>query len=250
MISTWVKLHRKIADNPIMRHPVALQVLIWCMVKVQWKPYRHATRWGAVDLQPGEVMATRRHLASELGGTEQNIRTALALLAEEKIISILSTNTHSVITLVKWQDYQTDEEQLTSTQPALNQHSTQEQEGKKESLKKESKSKPLSALADPAQDADFMTFWRAWPKSVRRGTPKKAYGAWCKHKPPLQACLDTLTWKCKSKIWTDTDAQGKDFIPMPSSWIADWGWTEEKESGRGRGTGDGYSPRNNEPYEF
>lgn len=105
----------------------------------------------------------------------------------------------------------------------------------------EKEPKPLSASADPAKDADFMTFWRAWPKSCRRGTPKKAYGAWCKHKPPLQACLDTLAWKCKSKIWTDTDAQGKDFIPMPSSWLNDWGWTEEKESGRGRGTGDGGS---------
>lgn len=147
MVSTWVKLHRKIADNPVMRHPVALQVLIWCMVKVQRKPYRHATRWGAVDLKPGEVMATRRHLAEALEGTERQMRTALALLSQEKIISIKTTNTFSVITLTNWADLQTGEEETTSTRPALDQHSTQEQEREKERKKKEPNTLTPSAAA-------------------------------------------------------------------------------------------------------
>lgn len=120
--------------------------------------------------------------------------------------------------------------------PSLEENRIEEKEEKRKNHK------PLSANADPRQDADFMAFWKAWPKSCRRGSPKKAHKAWVKHKPPLQDCLDTLAWKCKSKLWTDIGPDGKDFIPMPSSWIGDWGWQEEKESGRGNGRGDGYAP--------
>lgn len=129
--STWVKLHRKIADNPVMRHPTALQVLVWCMVKVQRQNYRHSTRWGAINLLPGEVMVARRELADSLKSTERKIRTALSMLAQEKIISIKTTNTHSIITLTNWAFLQAVPVTATSTRPALDQHSTQEQEVKK-----------------------------------------------------------------------------------------------------------------------
>jgi hypothetical protein len=243
MVSTWVKLHRKIADNPIMRHPVALQVLIWCMVKVQWKPYRWPTRWGAVDLQPGEVVIWRGKLAESLNTTERKIRTALQLLTKEKILTSKTTNTHTIITLVNFeqlqgQEYETTTE-TTSTRPALDQHSTLEQEGLNLSIQ-EINQKPIAAAKaarkPKATAPGFEEFWGAYPKRRGRGA---ALAQWNSLKPDLQVCLNTLRWQRVDVEWTKDNGK---WIPWPQKWIKEQRWLDEKESGRGTGRGDGWAP--------
>jgi hypothetical protein len=102
------------------------------------------------------------------------------------------------------------------------------------------KTKPLSGASAPG----FEEFWQAYPKRTGKGACAKI---WAKKKPPLDTCLATLAWQKKSEQWTK---EGGQFIPLPATWLNQDRWLDEKESGRGRGTGDGYSPRNNEPYEF
>lgn len=86
-------------------------------------------------------MVARRELADTFNASERKIRTALALLQKENIISIKTTNTHSIIKLTNWAFLQGSDDLATSTRPALDQHSTQEQEGK-ESKKEEKELKP------------------------------------------------------------------------------------------------------------
>lgn len=97
---------------------------------------------------------------------------------------------------------------------------------------KREKPKPTPGAVAPG----FEEFWQAYPKRVGKGACLKI---WNKKKPPLQVCLDTLSWQKRSEQWAKDNGQ---FIPMPSTWLNQDRWLDEQESGRGTGRGDGYAP--------
>lgn len=90
---------------------------------------------------------------------------------------------------------------------------------------------PITDLNPTNRESDFDIFWKAYPRKVSKGDAIKA---WAKQKPPLDACLAALAWQRKQAQWLK---EGGDWIPYPASWINDFRWLDEKESGRGNGTG-------------
>lgn len=127
----YVKLWRKVTDSGLIQHPSALQVFVWLLVNVAWKPTKYATRYGVMDIQTGEVIVGRKKLATLLNSTEQKIRTALAMLSNMEIITIESTSEFSRITLRNWDKYQTEISSQPAEQPAANQQLTTVKEVKK-----------------------------------------------------------------------------------------------------------------------
>ena len=97
--------------------------------------------------------------------------------------------------------------------------------------KRKEKPKPAASAKEFEKDEDFMKFWNTWPRSCRKGSPVPAFKAWQKAQPPLDQVLAFLAWKKKTPAWTGTDQAGKDFIPMPSTFLNGAGWLEQRESG-------------------
>lgn len=150
----YVKLWRKVTDSGLIQHPSALQVFVWLLVNVAWKPTKYATRYGVMDIQTGEVIVGRKKLATLLNSTEQKIRTALAMLSNMEIITIESTSEFSRITLRNWDKYQTEISSQPAEQPAANQQLTTVK-----ALKKEEPSSDKPKLPN----GDFMKcFCEAW----------------------------------------------------------------------------------------
>lgn len=224
----YVKLWRKTLDSGLLGHPNAWALFTWMLLKAAWKPAKYATRWGVIDMRPGQVIVSRRKLAAELQLGEQRIRTAMDLLQKLEIITHETTQGLTRITIVKWEEYQAKDGELTHSlthaQPTPNPHLTQEEEGKKERKKEH----PPKAAAGAA---GFDAFWMAYPKKVGKGAALKA---WQKAKPPLQACLDGLAWQKRLPQW---DKDGGQFVPNPATWLNQSRWLDEQESGRGRGGG-------------
>jgi len=77
-----------------------------------------------VRLKSGQFITGRKVLTDELNSTEQKIRSRLALLEKMGNITIKTTNKYSVITVVKWEDYQTQRNEKTNKQPTNNQQIT------------------------------------------------------------------------------------------------------------------------------
>lgn len=98
------------------------------------------------------MVTGRKMLAEKLKQSEQNIRTALKLLAKQKIITIKVTNEYSIITLVNYKKYQSRDGYLTSTstnpQPTPNQPLTTDKELVDLQDLQEQSNKPLSADAE------------------------------------------------------------------------------------------------------
>lgn len=101
-------------------------------------------------VKKGQVIVGRKKLAEKLGLSEQCIRTCLDRLKKENQITIQTTNKYSIVTIVKWEDYQSKPEYInqpsnqdinqpvTNQQPASNQPVTTTKELKEVLEDKES----------------------------------------------------------------------------------------------------------------
>lgn len=96
-----------------------------------------------MDVLPGQLITGRQELSLQVGLSEQSIRTALTKLKSTNELTIKTTKHYSLITVVKWDEYQDNQP---TDQPPTNQLANQQltttKERKKE--KKESIFKPDS----------------------------------------------------------------------------------------------------------
>jgi hypothetical protein len=78
------------------------------------------------------------------------------------------------------------------------------------------RSAPVVCVPSP----EFQEFWEGYP---RREKMKDAWAAWQKINPPLAEVLETLKKAKKTPQWN----RGKQYIPLPGSWLRDERWDDE-----------------------
>ena len=163
----WVKLHRKFqdwewADNPNM---VCLFVHLLLMAN------HEEGRWHGITVKPGQLIAGRKKLAEVTGISEQTIRTCLNTLKSTNELTLKSTNKFSLITIVKWEEYQGNDDKPTSKSTSTltnNQPTTNHKQECKECKKKEYIATPTASpsprVKKPSDDNEPMTLtdFKAW----------------------------------------------------------------------------------------
>ena len=84
--------------------------------------------WHGVTIKAGQLLTGRKALSEATGLSEQNIRTSLKKLESTGEITTKSTNKYTLITIVKWAQFQVTgggaNQQLTNNQPTTNQQVT------------------------------------------------------------------------------------------------------------------------------
>jgi len=147
----YVKLHRKFKNWEWYSDLNSRVVFMHLLLTVNYKD----SRFQGHEVKSGSGVYGRVKLASDVGISEQQLRTALNKLRSTFEISIKTTSKFSIITLNKWGTYQglsndnqpTDNQHVTSNQPTDNQHVTTSKEGNKaikEEIKKPKQKKALS----------------------------------------------------------------------------------------------------------
>ena len=85
-------------------------------------------KWQGITIKRGQLVTSSDNLASELKLSRQNIRTALKNLAKTEEVELKSTNSYTLVTISKYDSYQSsemyDNQQLTNDQPTANQQLT------------------------------------------------------------------------------------------------------------------------------
>lgn len=84
--------------------------------------------WRGIPLERGQLITGRSSLSKSTGITEQSLRTCLDKLKSTNEITIKPTSNYSIITICKYDTYQTFEKKSTkksaNDQPTINQRST------------------------------------------------------------------------------------------------------------------------------
>lgn len=191
-----------------------------------------------VTLKPGQFIFGRRKAASDLNLSERTIRTCLKALKNFKQLTIETTNKFSILSIVKWDIYQSnglindqqDDQQIvhpvTSKRPANDQQVTTNKNDK-ECIKNEKEIKPSSK--DDGYSQEFLEFWKLYPRKTGKGG---AYKAWKKIKEPkttLTKIQIALIWQKKSDQWIRNNGQ---YIPHPSTYLNQCRWEDEQQDER------------------
>jgi len=107
MTDGWIKLHRKIFDNPIWQNEKALKIWIWCLLKANHKQNHILFSRQQIPIKKGQFIFGRKKASQQLKIPETTIYFWINYLKVNSYIDIKSTNKYSIITILNWNEYQT-----------------------------------------------------------------------------------------------------------------------------------------------
>jgi len=241
----YVKLWRKSLDSGMLKKPELWVFWCWCLMKASHKPFNLTLGYQQICINAGSFVFGRSKAASALGLSEQVVRSCLNSLKSTSRLTIKSTNKFSIISIINWDSYQSQEkennqqnnqqsnQQLTSNQPAINQQLTtnknvEEQKTHKlslcdcDSLKK--KSGTLHKQLPRFNKELFDLFWEAYPKKKSKGQAESSFAKLNPDKTMVDMFVAKLEIASKSEDWTKDRGQ---FIPYPATWLNAKGWEDE-----------------------
>lgn len=167
----WWKFHRKIWDNPYMNKPAYLAVWCWLLSEAQWQEGKQVLFCGKkVTLIEGQLTCGRKQIANATGVPSGTVYRILETLKNEQQIEQQVDNKKSLITILKWQEYQGDEQQV--EQQVNNKRAASEQQvSTTEEVKKQKKLKNPIVV-----DQYFEQFWTIYDKKVGRVKAEQKFG--------------------------------------------------------------------------
>jgi len=105
----WIKLHRCLMEKAIFQNEKLLKVFIWCLLKASHSEHEQLIGRQKVTLQPGQFPTGRHKAAVELNMSPSTAWSYLKLLEANNTIDIKSNNKFSVVTVVNWGLYQSED---------------------------------------------------------------------------------------------------------------------------------------------
>lgn len=108
----WVKLHRKMLDNPIiMKDAEHLAVWMYLLLNATHAEYPALFKGKKIMLQPGQLITGRKSIASTLCVSESKVTRILSAFESEQQIEQLTSNKNRLISVVNWDKYQIFDQQ-------------------------------------------------------------------------------------------------------------------------------------------
>jgi hypothetical protein len=108
--STYLALHRQIIESDVFTDANLLRLWIWILCRASFKRRYVALKTGkgerTVELRPGELIVGRSKSADDLGWSPSTFRDRLSRLASMGMISIKPDNQWSVVSVAKWNEFQ------------------------------------------------------------------------------------------------------------------------------------------------
>ena len=213
----YVKLWRKVVDNPIIQKPDLFTFWCWCLMKATHKPCTHLVGFQPVKLDPGQFVFGLKSASKELKMSIQTIRTCLRVLKNLENLTYYPTYRYSIISIVNWDIYQPENKtpnNQSNTLPTRCQHAANNKQEHKEH-------KELYTTSN------FLEFWKAYPRKVGKGAAYKSWKRIKKFDGFMDLLFSALNTQKESDQWNRNNGQ---YIPHPTTWLNQRRWEDETET--------------------
>jgi len=134
MYAGYVKLWRKSLNSGILQNHKLWVFWTWCLLKATHKPTKQMIGFQKIDLKPGQFIFGINAASIETGLSPRSVRTCVKALKNDNQIDKQTTNKFSIISIVKWETYQSrnnqDDNQTVSQVTSKRQASDNKQECK------------------------------------------------------------------------------------------------------------------------
>lgn len=98
----FIQLHRKLINWEWYSDIPVRLTFIHLLIIANWEN----KNWKGINIKRGQVIIGRKKLSKEIGISERQLRTALTKLKSTSEIATKTTNKFTVLTLIKYEDYQ------------------------------------------------------------------------------------------------------------------------------------------------
>ena len=162
----WIKLHRKLMENPIFLNPNLLQIFIYCLLKANHKDNEMIWNDELMTVKTGSFITGRLQMAKDLKQKDSALYKRLQLLTKLGYIELKSNNKFTLLTIVKYKSYQVSESK--EEQQSNNKVTTKEQQSNTNNNDKNEKNVKkglhLFANSDYVDIEKFKTAFYSLPK--------------------------------------------------------------------------------------
>lgn len=105
----YVRLWRKSLDAGWIQNHKLWTFWTYCLLKASYKEFDAIVGLQVIHLMPGQFIFGRKKAAKETRLTEREIRTIIDLLIKVGNMTIKTTNKFSIISIINWTIYQSEE---------------------------------------------------------------------------------------------------------------------------------------------
>jgi hypothetical protein len=132
--SGWIKLHRKMLENPIIQRPNYLALWVVLLLKANHKEHKMIWNNNIMVVKEGQLITGRSVLAKETGLSQTTVERILDFLEKDHQIGQQKTTKFRLITIVNWKSYQNVDNKRTTNgqQTDTNKNDKKEKNEKKE----------------------------------------------------------------------------------------------------------------------
>lgn len=173
-----------------------------------------------VVLIPGQFITGRKKIAKVTGIHQSSVQRILSRLEIEHQIEQQTGAKSRLITIVKWDEYHSGEQQ--TEQQVNNKRTTTEQQLNTVVEVKEVKKGEKVKKTYPD---DFLLFWKAYPLKKSKGQALRAWKATNGNRPPLDELLLIIE---EQKTWPEF----QEFTKHGATWLNAHGWEDEKKESK------------------
>lgn len=165
----WIKIHRKILENPIVcKDADHIAVWIYLLLNATHSDIPAIFKGDKITLHPGQLITGRKSISEKISVNESKVKRILQAFKSDQQIDQQASNKNSLITILKWDEYQNSDQQngqqMTSKWTASDQPVTTNKNIRIKELKNKNK-----------YTCDFESFWLAYPRKKDKGNAFKKY---------------------------------------------------------------------------
>lgn len=142
----WIKLHRKILENPLFSNPQAFILWMQLLLRANHKDAKVMLGNQVVEVKRGQLLTGRNKLSEYTGLNRSKLERLLDLFENEQQIEQQKTTKYRLISITNYDKYQGDEQQLSNKRATTEQQlstnkndNNNKNEKKKESIITENK---------------------------------------------------------------------------------------------------------------
>ena len=239
MAGRFIKLYEKMLSWEWYHDINTFRLFIHLLLKANYKD----TNWKGIVILRGQLVTSLPSLASQTGLTTRQVRVSLDKLKMTGEVADKVTNRYRLITIVKYDEYQSDGRQ-NGSQTADKTAGKRQADDRQMTGKCQTNDRQMTADIDnieyieqvdiieqvehtpPARETDegFDFFWNAYPKKTAK---QDALKAWKKLKPDHELLGKILSGLSKWIASDDWKRDGGRFIPYPSTWLNGRRWEDE-----------------------
>lgn len=228
----WIKLHRKILNNPLFHKSEVLHYFVYCLLKANHEHTSIIWNNRETTIECGCFITGLKKTSQETGLSIRKIRTAQKILDNLGIIEkspTKSTNKFTYLRVCNYENYQS--KKLLSD----NQNDNQTTSKRQQTIINKNKEKyPLhppkgdgGCVLSSGDEVEVLQrmekFWNAYP---RKQGKEKLKDVWKEMSPSgslLETMLKAIEIQKKSSGWKRESGR---FIPSPSKWLNERRWED------------------------